>query len=80
MKLWDKGISVDKAIEQFTIGKDRDLDVLLAPYDILGSMAHVTMIESIGLITPEELPSILSELKALYDISVSEGITIEEGI
>jgi argininosuccinate lyase len=80
MKLWDKGISVDKAIEQFTIGKDRDLDVLLAPYDILGSMAHVTMIESIGLISAEELPSILSELKSLYDISVSEGITIEEGI
>jgi argininosuccinate lyase len=80
MKLWDKGISVDEAIEQFTIGKDRDLDVLLAPYDILGSMAHVTMIESIGLITPEELPLILSELKSLYDVSVSEGIRIEEGI
>lgn len=80
MKLWDKGIPVDKAIEQFTIVRDRDLDVTLAPYDILGSMAHVSMIESIGLITHEELPSILSELKALYDISVGEGIKIEEGV
>jgi argininosuccinate lyase len=80
MKLWDKGVSVDNAIERFTIGKDRDLDVLLAPYDILGSMAHATMIGSIGLISPEELPVILAELKNLYDQSVGEGLQIEEGV
>ncbi len=80
MKLWDKGTSVDKVIEQFTIGKDRELDLLLAPYDILGSMAHVAMIESIGLISSEELPLLLSELKRLYDLSVGEGISIEDGV
>jgi argininosuccinate lyase len=80
MKLWDKGVPVDKAVEQFTIGKDRDLDVLLAPYDILGSMAHATMIGSIGLISPDELPILLAELKHLYDLSVTEGLQIEEGV
>jgi argininosuccinate lyase len=50
MKLWEKGIPVNKAIEEFTVGKDRELDLYLAPFDILGSMAHITMLESVGLI------------------------------
>ncbi|HDR52571.1 MAG TPA: argininosuccinate lyase, partial [Mariniphaga anaerophila] len=50
MKLWEKGTTINEAIEKFTVGKDRELDVYLAPYDILGSMAHVTMLESVGLI------------------------------
>ena len=45
MKLWEKGISVNKSIEDFTVGKDRELDLYLAPFDILGSMAHITMLE-----------------------------------
>jgi len=79
MKLWDKGISVDKVIEQFTVGKDRELDSMLAPFDVLGSMAHVSMIASIGLISKEELLVILKELKALYDLSIQEGLQVEEG-
>lgn len=80
MKLWEKGISVDEAVEKFTIGKDRELDVLLAPFDILGSMAHVTMLGSVGLIKKEELPLILESLKKLYRKSLAEGIEIEEGV
>ncbi len=80
MKLWEKGVSVDAAIEKFTVGKDRELDVLLAPFDILGSMAHVTMLETIDLIGKEELPLILDELKALYQKSMQPGFTIEDGV
>ncbi len=80
MKLWEKGISVDAAIERFTVGKDRELDLLLAPYDILGSIAHVTMIASIGLIRQDELKSLLSALRELYDASQLAGFSIEEGV
>jgi argininosuccinate lyase len=80
MKLWEKGISVDAAIEKFTVGKDRELDVLLAPFDILGSLAHVIMLESIGLIGKDELPPILDELKVLYHQSQLPGFIIEEGV
>lgn len=80
MKLWEKGISVDKAIEKFTIGKDRELDLYLAGYDILGSIAHVTMLESIGLIGKEELPLLLKELKKLYQKSGDGSFIIEEGV
>ncbi len=55
MKLWEKGIETDKLIEQFTVGKDRELDLLLARYDVIGSLAHVTMLRSIGLLNEEEL-------------------------
>jgi argininosuccinate lyase len=80
MKLWEKGISTDSAIEQFTVGKDRVLDLLLAPSDILGSMAHVTMIASIGLIKPEELHPLLKALKELYVASLLPDFKIEEGM
>jgi argininosuccinate lyase len=80
MKLWEKGISVDAAIEKFTVGKDRELDVLLAPFDILGSLAHVIMLESIGLIGKDELPPILDELKVLYHQAQLPGFIIEEGV
>ena len=80
MKLWEKGTSVDAAIEKFTVGKDRELDLLLAPFDILGSMAHVTMLETIGLISSDELPLILASLRELYDESLKPGFIIEEGI
>jgi argininosuccinate lyase len=80
MKLWEKGVSVDQAIEKFTVGKDRELDVLLAPFDILGSIAHVTMLETIGLISGEELPLILEELKSLYRKALEPGFIIEEGV
>ena len=58
-KLWEKNIQVDKEVERFTVGKDRELDLYLAPYDMLGSMAHITMLESIGLLTKDKLQSSL---------------------
>lgn len=80
MKLWEKGIPVNEAVERFTVGKDRELDVMLAPYDILGSMAHVTMLSSVGLIEKDELPVLTDALKVLYDKAVAGEIKIEEGI
>ena len=59
MKLWDKGFEPDKMIETFTVGRDRELDLQLARYDVEGSMAHIRMLESIGLIEKEELPVLL---------------------
>ncbi|SHF27592.1 argininosuccinate lyase [Mariniphaga anaerophila] len=80
MKLWEKGITVDEAIEKFTVGKDRELDVYLAPFDILGSMAHVTMLESVGLIEKAELPVLLDALKKLYKKAVDGEFKIEQDV
>jgi argininosuccinate lyase len=80
MKLWEKGTPVNKAIEEFTVGKDRELDLYLAPFDILGSMAHITMLESVGLIEKEELPVLLQELKKLYRIATDKKFVIDEGV
>lgn len=80
MKLWEKGIAVNEAIEKFTVGKDRELDIYLAPYDILGSMAHVTMLESVGLIEKSELPVLLDALKKLYRQAVEGNFVIEDGV
>jgi argininosuccinate lyase len=80
MKLWEKGTPVNKAIEEFTVGKDRELDLFLAPFDILGSMAHIIMLESVGLIEKNELPVLLHELKKLYQIAIDKKFVIEEGV
>ncbi len=80
MKLWEKGIPVNKAIEEFTVGNDRELDLYLAPFDILGSMAHIIMLESVGLIEKDELPVLLRELKKLYQLSIDKKFVIEEGV
>jgi argininosuccinate lyase len=80
MKLWEKGTTVNEAIEKFTVGKDRELDIFLAPFDILGSMAHVTMLESVGLIEKEELPVLLDSLKKLYQHALDGDFKIEEGV
>lgn len=78
MKLWDKGYSVHKEIEAFTIGKDLEFDVFLAPYDILGSIAHAIMLKKTGLISGSELSSIVSVLHELYHIVVQEEFTIDQ--
>ena len=80
MKLWDKGYSVNKFIEDFTVGKDRELDLYLAKYDVLGSMAHATMLQSIGLLEKEELDQLLTELKAIYQMAVQGEFVIEAGV
>src|SRR5690554_1776465 len=80
MKLWDKGIAVNKKIEDFTVGRDRELDVELAPFDILGTMAHIIMLEKVGLLEREELALLLPQLKTLYQQTQEPGFVIEEGI
>ncbi len=67
MKLWDKDIQTDQLIEQFTVGKDRELDILLARYDVLGSMAHILMLESVGLLVPAERMALHRELINIHD-------------
>lgn len=80
MKLWEKSVQVNKDVEAYTVGRDRELDIYLAPYDVLGSMAHITMLESIGLLTKEELSVLLRELRNIYQITVDGRFVIEEGI
>src|SRR6056297_1598751 len=80
MKLWEKGIAVNEAIEKFTVGKDRELDLYLAPFDILGSMAHVSMLGSVGLIEKDELPVLLDALKKLYKKASAGDFVIEDGV
>lgn len=62
-KLWEKNVQVNEEIDRFTVGRDREMDLYLAKHDILGSMAHITMLESIGLLTSDELKVLLDELK-----------------
>jgi argininosuccinate lyase len=65
MKLWEKGISIDKKIEQFTVGNDREIDIYIAKYDVIASRAHAKMLQSIGIINANELVELLSGLKKL---------------
>lgn len=79
-KLWEKNVQVDQEVDTFTVGKDREMDLYLAKYDVLGSMAHITMLESIGLLTKEELTVLLAELKNIYAVADSGQFAIEEGV
>ncbi|MBQ0126751.1 MAG: argininosuccinate lyase [Bacteroidales bacterium] len=79
-KLWDKGFSVNEKIDKFTVGMDRELDLYLAPYDILGTMAHITMLESIGLLAKDELDSLLAELRQLHAQAEKGEFCIEPDI
>lgn len=79
-KLWEKNTEVNKEIEKFTVGKDRELDLYLAKHDILGSMAHITMLESIGLLSRDELTILLAELKNIYTEAETGHFIIEDGI
>ena len=80
MKLWDKGYSIDTAIENFTVGQDKELDLLLATHDILGTMAHVTMLEHVGLLSKEDLDVLLPALRELYKEAEAGNFVIEDGI
>jgi argininosuccinate lyase len=80
MKLWDKGYSIDTAIENFTVGKDKELDLLLATHDILGTIAHVTMLEHVGLLSKEDLDALLPALRDLYKQAEAGNFVIEDGI
>lgn len=75
-----KNVQVDHEVDIFTVGKDREMDLYLAKYDVLGSMAHITMLESIGLLTKEELNVLLAELRNIYAVADRGEFIIEEGI
>ena len=79
-KLWEKSVQVNKDIERFTVGRDREMDLYLAKHDVLGSMAHITMLESIGLLTKEELEQLLAELKNIYASAEKGEFVIEDGV
>ena len=80
MKLWQKSIDVNKKIESFTVGNDRELDLVLAPFDILGSLAHIKMLTSIGLLEENELAELSRELKSLYQLAISGDFTIKDDV
>lgn len=80
MQLWNKGFEPDKAIEQFTVGNDRNLDLRLAKYDVQGSIAHIKMLESIGLLTSEELQTLLPALEEIATGIDKGEFKIDEGV
>ena len=80
MRLWEKNVSPAAEIDKFTVGRDRELDVFLAPFDVLGSMAHATMLESIGLLESEELQLLLAELKEIYSLCERGEFVIEDDV
>ena len=80
MKLWEKDFSINSEIERFTVGRDREMDLYLAPYDVLGSMAHITMLESIGLLEKDELRQLLAALRDIHALCMRGEFVIEEGV
>lgn len=80
MKLWSKGFEPDKMIEKFTVGRDRELDLKLARHDVEGSKAHITMLESIGLLTADELKLLLAELNNIAAEIDRGEFVIEDGV
>ena len=79
-KLWEKNVRVNEEIDRFTVGRDREMDLYLAKHDVLGSMAHITMLESIGLLTAGELEMLLAELKNIYASAEKGEFVIEDEI
>jgi argininosuccinate lyase len=80
MKLWHKGTDINKKIEAFTIGRDRELDLLLAEFDVLGSLAHISMLQKIGILSEDELRMLNMELKVIYKKIESGNFSIDAGI
>src|SRR6478672_3537120 len=80
MKLWQKNIESLKEVEQFTVGKDREFDLLLAPYDVLGNIAHAKMLASVGLLTNDEAEQLTKELRNIYATIHHSQFTIDDSI
>ncbi|KHJ39078.1 argininosuccinate lyase [Pedobacter glucosidilyticus] len=80
MKLWQKNTSTNNLVETFTVGQDREMDLYLAAFDVLGSLAHTQMLESIGLMTKEDLDKVQGELKNIYREIANGNFTIEDGV
>lgn len=79
-KLWEKSTTVDHDVESYTVGRDREMDLYLAPYDVLGSLAHIKMLQSIGLLSAEELDTLTGELRGIYEIIGKGEFKIEDDI
>jgi argininosuccinate lyase len=81
MKLWQKDKTALKEVEKFTVGKDREIDLYLAPFDVLGSIAHVTMLESVGLLDKEEKELLVKELQNIYKVVTGTAdFKLEDGV
>ena len=80
MKLWDKGYSTDKFVEEYTVGRDRELDLFLAEADVLGNMAHMKMLNSIGLLSDDDRVALEQGLKKIYEQVQAGEFTIEDGV
>lgn len=79
-KLWEKTVLVNERIDRFTVGRDREMDLHLAKYDILGSIAHITMLESIGLLTSDELEKLRAALRQIYGLAERGEFLIDENV
>ncbi len=79
-KLWEKNVTVNTDVERYTVGLDREMDMYLAPYDVLGSLAHITMLESVGLLTADELAILSATLRDIYADIERGDFTIEDDI
>ncbi|PSL31817.1 argininosuccinate lyase [Chitinophaga ginsengisoli] len=80
MKIWQKDKTALAEVDKFTVGKDREMDAYLAPFDVLGSLAHTAMLESIGLLTADELTILQKELKQIYKEIQEGNFTLEDGV
>lgn len=80
MKLWQKDKASLKEVERFTVGKDQEMDMFLARFDVLGSLAHITMLESINLLTKDELGQLSAALKEIHEKIVNGNFKVEEGV
>lgn len=80
MKLWQKNTDVNKSVERFTVGRDREMDLMLAEADVLGSLAHTRMLESVGLLSTADLDVVQAELKNIYKEIADGRFTIGEGV
>lgn len=79
-KLWQKTTDVDSRVEAYTVGRDREMDIYIAPDDIVGSLAHIRMLNSIGLLTDDELRQLSAEMRDIYRDAVDGRFVIEEGV
>lgn len=79
-KLWEKNVTVNTDVETYTVGRDREMDMYLARFDVLGSLAHITMLQSVGLLTKEELDILTAELRDIYAIIEKGDFAIEPDV
>ncbi|MBY0481854.1 MAG: argininosuccinate lyase [Chitinophagaceae bacterium] len=80
MKLWQKNTTVSAAVEKFTVGKDKEFDLMLAPFDVLGNIAHAKMLATVGLLTADEATALVKELQSIYTLAIDGKLVIGDGV